>query len=120
MSALLRLINTSAGTIWIDGVDISTIPRNELRRRLITLPQEPFLAHGTVRSNLDPSGAHTDEELVTTLTKFRLWNASRLPDGLSTELTDASLSHGQRQLFCLAQATLRTDSRILIMDESTS
>ncbi|RFN51788.1 ABC transporter, transmembrane domain, type 1 [Fusarium flagelliforme] len=120
VSALLRLINTSAGTIWIDGVDISTIPRNELRRRLITLPQEPFLAHGTVRSNLDPSGAHTDEELVTTLTKFRLWNASRLPDGLSTELTDASFSHGQRQLFCLAQATLRTDSRILIMDESTS
>ncbi|KAM0237425.1 hypothetical protein ACHAP5_009017 [Fusarium lateritium] len=120
VSALLRLINTSAGTIWIDGIDISTIPRNELRQRLITLPQEPFLAHGTVRSNLDPSGAHTDEELVTTLTKFRLWNASRLPDGLSTELTDASFSHGQRQLFCLAQATLRTDGKILIMDESTS
>ncbi|KAG8355299.1 Multidrug resistance-associated protein 1 [Fusarium venenatum] len=120
VSALLRLINTSAGTIWIDDVDISTIPRNELRRRLITLPQEPFLAHGTMRSNLDPSGAHTDEELITILIKFRLWNASRLPDGLSTELTDASFSHGQRQLFCLAQATLRTDGRILIMDESTS
>ncbi|KAF4995723.1 hypothetical protein FGRMN_4930 [Fusarium graminum] len=118
--ALLRLINTSAGTVWIDGIDISTMPRNELRRRLITLPQEPYLAPGTVRSNLDPSGTHTDEELITTLIKFRLWNASRLPDGLSTELTDASFSHGQRQLFCLAQATLRTDGKILIMDESTS
>ncbi|GJN77161.1 hypothetical protein PLIIFM63780_000650 [Purpureocillium lilacinum] len=119
VSAILRMLEIDSGTISIDGVDVSTISRQEIRRRLITLPQEPFFIHGSVRENIDPQEGATDERIQEVLRSVDMWNFFETRGGLDELLDDDKLSHGQRQLFCLARAILK-QGKILIMDEATS
>lgn len=65
--ALFRFLEAYEGTIFIDGVDISTIKLQQLRRRLAIVPQNPAVFSGTVRTNLDPFGEHSDNELLAAL-----------------------------------------------------
>lgn len=130
--ALFRLLEPDSGNICIDGVDIANIPHDVLRGRLIAIPQEPLLFPGTLRSNLvlarDGSIPETelkmhqdDGHLVETLTKVSLWPAISLHGGLDTDISNFTLSHGQKQLLSLARAVVnKTASKILILDEATS
>ena len=63
MNALFRIENMKNGKILIDGVDISTIPLQSLRSKIGIIPQDPVMFSATVRFNLDPLDAHTDEEV---------------------------------------------------------
>ncbi|KAL3422989.1 hypothetical protein PVAG01_04736 [Phlyctema vagabunda] len=115
--ALFRMIEIDPGSILIDDIDISTLPRNDIRLRLNAISQEPYFIAGTIRLNLDPYEQSCDEDRIRALRKVSLWE-NGISD-LAAEMDPESLSHGQRQLFCLARAILRK-TRIVILDEATS
>ncbi|KAL9585492.1 MAG: hypothetical protein Q9212_001498, partial [Teloschistes hypoglaucus] len=72
--AIFRMIELRSGSITIDGIDISTIPRKEIRSRIIGLPQDVFLLNGSVRLNVDPYQKSSDQAIIGALQDVRLWN----------------------------------------------
>ncbi|KAL2062648.1 hypothetical protein VTL71DRAFT_5720 [Oculimacula yallundae] len=120
VALLFHMLNIQNGTITIDGTDISKIPRQKLRESLSVIPQEPIFLKGTIRQNLDPLDLGTESAAALALQKVGLWTIVSDAGGLDVAMEPEDLlSHGQRQLFCLARAMLRS-SKILIIDEATA
>lgn len=113
------MIELSGGSISIDGIDLSTIPRQEIRARITGVSQDPFLIKGSVRLNADPNGTATDDKITDALRSVHLLSIIEQKGGLDIDIDEIHLSQGQKQLFCLARAMLRHSS-ILILDEATS
>ncbi|KAL7950242.1 P-loop containing nucleoside triphosphate hydrolase protein [Trichoderma barbatum] len=119
--ALLRLLNPSSGTLTIDSILLSTIPRETIRSRIITVSQDQFVLPGSIRHNIDPSTSYTEEAIVEALRAVDLWGVVDSRGGLDATFEEDMLSHGQKQLFFLARAVLRKDcGKVVLLDEASS
>lgn len=130
-SLLLTLLNfiDYTGTIKIDGIDISTISRLELRSRITSLSQDAIVLDGTVRENLLPYTGQYDDTtihddlILKVLAGVNLAEEVKKKGGLEIQLSALSLSEGQTQLLCLSRAILHNHwsrSRLVLLDEPTS
>lgn len=118
------------GKITIDGVDISRVSLKTLRSAITTISQENIEFDSTVRQDLFPWTTETvgiDGEvnsivIASILEQLGLFDLIN-EHGLDAKISLLGLSHGQKQLMCIARACFRnftTESKIIILDEATS
>jgi ATP-binding cassette subfamily B protein len=123
VNLIMRFYELDKGRILIDGRDIATMRRRDLRANIGMVLQDTWLFTGTIRENIAYGNADaTEDELLeaaraTYVDRF----VHSLPDGYDTVLDDegTSLSAGEKQLLTIARAFL-ADPAILILDEATS
>lgn len=118
-----RFADPTRGTVSLGGVDLTRIANDELRQRLMVVPQEPFLFDDTILYNMRFSRPDaTEQECRAALDSLDLgeWVDS-LADGLLTRVGQrgAQLSAGERQLVALGRAAIANPD-VLILDEATS
>ena len=120
---MARLYDPQEGSVSFGGVNLRDASMEDLRRRIVVIPQEGFLFDGSVRDNLliaKPDA--TEAELLAALDRLGLRERfEALPEGLDTEVRErgSRLSAGERQLVALSRAAL-VDPAVLVLDEATS
>ncbi|WP_320930724.1 ABC transporter ATP-binding protein [Hungatella sp.] len=123
VNLLMRFYELDSGAITIDGQDITSLPRCEMRRRIGMVLQDTWLFEGTIAENIAYGKRDaTREEIVAAARAACCDHFIRtLPQGYDTVLSGeaAGVSQGQMQLLTIARAML-TDPAILVLDEATS
>lgn len=122
ISALLtRLYNIDSGKILVDGIDITTLPPQQVRGCIGVVSQEPVLFPTTIADNIRYGSFDADDQQVHQAAEAaHVWEfAQNLPNGLNTLVGPTQLSGGQKQRVAIARCLLKNFS-LLILDEATS
>lgn len=123
INLLMRFYDLNGGNISIDGVDITAMPRGELRRRIGMVLQDTWLFEGTIAENIAYGKMDASQDEIQ-----RAARAARcdhfirtLPKGYDTVISSeaSNISQGQMQLLTIARAML-TNPSFMILDEATS
>ncbi|WP_085369366.1 ABC transporter ATP-binding protein [Leifsonia sp. NCR5] len=123
VNLMMRFYELDSGRITLDGVDIASMTRLDLRSRMGMVLQDTWLFNGTIRENIAYGRPDATEEEI--LDAARATYVDRfvhsLPDGYDTVLDDegGNVSAGEKQLLTIARAFLARPS-VLILDEATS
>ena len=123
VNLLMRFYDLQSGAIRIDGVDIASVPRRDVRGQLGMVLQDTWLFGGTIRDNImygHPT-ATEDDMLAAAKATYVDRFVRALPGGYDTVIDEESsnVSAGEKQLITIARAFL-ADPAILILDEATS
>jgi ATP-binding cassette, subfamily B, multidrug efflux pump len=123
VNLIMRFYELDGGSISLDGRDIATIPRGELRSHIGMVLQDTWLFGGTIRDNIAYGNPHATDEQILEAAKACYVDrfVHSLPDGYDTLINEEgdNISAGQKQLLTIARAFL-ADRSILILDEATS
>lgn len=123
VNLIMRFYELDGGRITVDGVDVATIPRAELRSKVGMVLQDTWLFHGTIRANIayGRPDATEAEVLAAAEATFVDRFVHALPDGYDTVIDEegSNISAGEKQLITIARAFL-ADPALLILDEATS
>ena len=120
---LMRFYDVNSGAILVDGYDLRSFNRSELRQMFGMVLQDTWLFNGTIMENIRYGRLDaTDEEVIAAAKSAHVHRfIQTLPDGYGMELNEEAnnVSQGQKQLLTIARAIL-ADPKILILDEATS
>lgn len=121
INLLMRFYDVNSGSISIDQINIADVTRHSLRKNYGMVLQETWLKEGTIRDNLIFGKENaTEEEIIHACKEAHSWEfIKKLPKQLDTEITENSLSAGQKQLLCITRVMLALPP-MLILDEATS
>jgi ATP-binding cassette subfamily B multidrug efflux pump len=123
VNLVMRFYDVDAGRITLDGVDISTMRRSDLRGRTGMVLQDTWLFEGTIRDNIAYGRPDASEEEILAAARATFVDrfVHNLPDGYDTVIDEdgSNISAGERQLVTIARAFL-ADPALLILDEATS
>ncbi|MDT4994405.1 MAG: ATP-binding cassette, subfamily multidrug efflux pump [Actinoplanes sp.] len=123
VNLLMRFYDVTSGRITLDGVDIATMPRPELREQMGMVLQDTWLFGGTIAENIAYGADSYDlGDVIAAAEAAHVDSFVRmLPDGYETVIDEegSNVSAGQKQLITIARAFLAEPS-ILILDEATS
>ncbi|MBB1513143.1 ABC transporter ATP-binding protein [Tessaracoccus sp. MC1679] len=123
VNLIMRFYDLQSGRILIDGVDIASAPRGEVRGNIGMVLQDTWLFGGTIRDNIAYGRPDATEEEIRAAAKATFVDrfVHSLPEGYDTVIDEegSNVSSGEKQLITIARAFL-ADPALLILDEATS
>jgi ATP-binding cassette, subfamily B, multidrug efflux pump len=123
INLLMRFYEFDRGEVMIDGKSIKAYEKDELRKQMGLVLQDPFLFFGTIKDNIRLHAEHLTKEEVIAAAEFVQAQTfiEKLPDGYGHPVVErgSTFSSGQRQLIAFAR-TIATQPKILVLDEATA
>jgi ATP-binding cassette, subfamily B, multidrug efflux pump len=123
VNLIMRFYELDGGRITLDGTDIASVPRAQLRSQIGMVLQDAWLFHGTIRENIayGRPGASEQEMHAAAEATYVDRFVHSLPEGYDTVIDEegSNISAGEKQLITIARAFL-ADPALLILDEATS